>query len=173
MSSELPVNSQPSAAGQPTWTVGETAEVYQRGAAGRAERVTQATEQLLDLAGVGPGSRVLDVAAGPGGQTFQAARRAGPSGSVLATDISAAMLEAVAKGARDVGLTNVETRVMDAERLDLGDESFDVVICRDGLMLFPDPSKALAELCRVTRRGGKVAALVFSEEKRNPYFGIP
>src|SRR4051794_4812340 len=85
-SSELPRNSPERTTGQPTWTVGETAEVYQRGAAGREERVTQATEQLLDLAGVGPGYRVLDVAAGPGGQTFQAARRAGPSGSVLATD---------------------------------------------------------------------------------------
>lgn len=173
MSSELPLNSPERATGQPAWTVGETAAVYQRGAAGREERIAPATEQLLDLAGVGPGYRVLDVAAGPGGQTFQAARRAGPSGSVLATDISAAMLEALADGARESGLTNVETRVMDAERLDLSSESFDVVICRDGLMLFLDPAKALAEMCRVTRRGGRVAALVYSEEQRNPYFSIP
>jgi SAM-dependent methyltransferase len=83
------------------------------------------------------------------------------------------MLEALANGAREIGLTNVETRLMDAERLDLSNESFDVVICRDGLMLFPDPAKALGEMCRVTRRGGRVAALVFSEEQRNPYFSIP
>jgi SAM-dependent methyltransferase len=130
------------------------------------------TEQLLDLAGVGAGNRILDVAAGAGGQTLQAARRAGPGGYVLATDSSAAMLDAAAKAARETGLTNVETRVMDAQQLDLESESFDAVICRNGLMLFPDQPRALAEMCRVTRPDGRVAAYVFASEERNPYFGL-
>src|SRR2546423_647922 len=112
MSSELPTNSHPSAAVEPTWTAGETVDLWQRAAAGRDAVLTPATEQLLDLAGVGPGSRVLDVAAGTGGQTLQAARRAGRSGYVVATDSSAAMLEVATKTAREAGLTNVETRVM-------------------------------------------------------------
>jgi SAM-dependent methyltransferase len=172
MSSELPTNSQPGAAVEPTWTAGETAALWQRGAAERDALLAPATEQLLDLAGVGAGSRVLDVAAGAGGQTLQAARRAGPGGCVLATDSSAAMLEIAAKAAREAGLTNVETRVMDAQHLDLESESFDAVICRNGLMLFPDQPRALAEMCRVTRKGGRVAAYVFSSEERNPYFGL-
>jgi SAM-dependent methyltransferase len=173
MSSELPMNGQPSAAAEPTWTAGEMVEVWQRTAAARDELLTQATERLLDLAGVSPGSRILDIAAGTGGQTLQASRRAGPSGYVLAADSSAAMLEVATKSAREAGLTNVETRVMDAHRLDLETESFDAVICRNGLMLFPNQPQALAEMCRVTRTGGRVAVLVHSEEERNPYFGLP
>jgi SAM-dependent methyltransferase len=79
----------------------------------------------------------------------------------------------VTKTAREAGLATVETRVMDAQRLDLTSESFDAVICRNGLMLFPDQPKALAEMCRVICTGGRVAALVFSEEERNPQFGLP
>jgi ubiquinone/menaquinone biosynthesis C-methylase UbiE len=173
MSSELPTNSQPSDAAEPTWTAVDTVDLWQRAAGRRDEVYTQATEQLLDLARVGRESRVLDIAAGTGGQTLQAARRAGPRGRVLATDISAAMLEVTAEAAREAGFTTVETRVMDAQRLDLGDETFDAVICKNGLMLFPDPPQALAEMCRVARRGGYVAALVFAGEERNPYHGIP
>jgi SAM-dependent methyltransferase len=173
MSSELPPNTPTSAAAEPTWTAVETVARWQRTAAERDALLTEGTEQLLDLAGVGAGSRVLDVAAGAGGQTLQAARRAGPHGSVLAMDSSAAMLDAAAQAAREAGLTNVETRVIDAQHLDLESESFDAVICRNGLMLFPDQPRALAEMCRVTRPGGRVAAYVFSSEERNPYFGLP
>ncbi len=173
MSSGLPSNTPTSAAAEPTWTAGETVGLWQRGAAEREALNAQTTEWLLDLAGVGPGSRVLDVAAGAGAQTLPAARRAGPSGSVLATDISAAMLEVVAETARKAGLTNVETCVMDAQQLDAAAESFDAVICKSALMLFPDQPKALAEMCRVTRPGGRVAAVVFAGEEQNPYFGIP
>src|SRR4051812_18350784 len=100
MSSEMPSNSQSNAAVEPAWTAGETAAWWQRGAAERVALLTEGTEQLLDLAKVGAGSRVLDVAAGAGGQTLQAARRAGPRGAVLATDSSAAMLDAAAQAAR-------------------------------------------------------------------------
>jgi Methylase involved in ubiquinone/menaquinone biosynthesis len=125
---------------------------------------------MLDLADIRIGSRVLDVGAGAGDQTLAAARRVGPTGFVLATDISASMLEMTALSARQEGLSNVETRVIDAERLDLESDSFDVVISRFALMLIPDIDKALTEIWRVLRRTGKVAALVFS---KCPYLSIP
>jgi tRNA G46 methylase TrmB len=77
-----------------------------------------ATELMLDLAGVGPGARVLDVAAGAGGQTLAAARRVGPEGHVLATDIASNILAFAERNARAAGLHNVEVRVLDGEQLD-------------------------------------------------------
>ena len=77
-----------------------------------------ATELMLDAAGVRNGSRVLDIAAGAGGQTIAAARRAGQDGSVVATDISPTILTYAAKLAADAGLTNVETREVDGESPD-------------------------------------------------------
>jgi len=90
----------------------------------------EATELMLDLAGVRPGSRVLDIAAGAGGQTLAAARRAGPEGAVLATDISPAILEFAAAEARRAGLGNVTTSEQDAERLNVHPRSFDAAISR-------------------------------------------
>ena len=154
------------------WASREVAEHRSRGQAGRDEIYGPATELMLDLADVGTGSRVLDVAAGTGDQTLFAARRVGANGCVLATDISADMLTAAAEAARKAGLTNVETRVMDAESLDLDADSFDAVICRLGLMLFSNPEKVLRAMRRVVRPGGKVAALVFSTAEKNPRQGI-
>ena len=154
------------------WASREVAERRSRGQAGRDEIYGPATELMLDLADVGTGSRVLDVAAGTGDQTLFAARRVGANGCVLATDISADMLTAAAEAARKAGLTNVETRVMDAESLDLDADSFDAVICRLGLMLFSNPEKVLRAMRRVVRPGGKVAALVFSTAEKNPRQGI-
>jgi ubiquinone/menaquinone biosynthesis C-methylase UbiE len=154
------------------WASREVAEHRSRGQAGRDEIYGPATELMLDLADVRTGSRVLDVAAGTGDQTLFAARRVGANGCVLATDISADMLTAAAEAARKAGLTNVETRVMDAESLDLDADSFDAVICRLGLMLFSNPEKVLRAMRRVVRPGGKVAALVFSTAEKNPHQGI-
>ena len=128
---------------------------------------------MLEVAGVQPGSRVLDVAAGTGEQTLMAARRVGPTGNVLATDGSASMLKVAAEAARNEGLTNVETRVMNAENLALDADSFDAVICRNALMLFSNPAKALTEMRRVVKPGSKVAVMVFSAVERNPHHGIP
>jgi len=131
-----------------------------------------ATEMMLDLAGVQAGSRVLDVAAGTGESTLMAARRVGPKGHVLAADVSASMLNVAAEAARQVGLANVETRIMNAENIELDSDSFDAVICRMALMLFPNPAKALTEMRRVVRAGGKVAVIVHSALDKNPYSGI-
>src|SRR5262245_34804763 len=77
---------------------------WRRTAAARSQVLGPLTERMLDLAGVGPGSRVLDVGAGTGEQTLSAARRAGPTGSVLATDIAASMLAIARTAAREAGL---------------------------------------------------------------------
>jgi ubiquinone/menaquinone biosynthesis C-methylase UbiE len=155
------------------WESSELAERRGRGRARRAELQGPATEMMLDLADVRTGSRVLDVAAGTGDQTVMAAERVGPAGYVLATDISASMLKLAADAAREAGLTNVETRVTDAENIDLDADSFDAVICQLGLMVFSNPAKVLRAMRRVVRQGGKVAALVFSTAEKNPYQGIP
>jgi SAM-dependent methyltransferase len=133
-----------------------------------------ATERMLDAAGVTTGSRVLDVAAGAGGQTLAAARRAGPTGSVVATDISPTILTYAAKSATEAGLTNIQTVEADGESLDvLPAASFDAVICRVGLIYFPDQQRALAGMRRALRDGGRIAAIVYSTPERNQFFSIP
>jgi SAM-dependent methyltransferase len=82
------------------------------------------------------------------------------------------MLNVAAEAARKEGLVNIETRVADAENLALDADSFDAVICRIALMLFPNPAKALTEMRRVVKPGGKVAVIVFSALEKNPYHGI-
>jgi SAM-dependent methyltransferase len=132
-----------------------------------------ATLHMLDLARVVSGCRVLDVAAGAGDQTLQAALRVGPGGSVLATDISPAILAFAATEARRAGLSNVTTQAMDGEQLELPDQSFDVVISRVGLIYFPDQQRALEEMRRVLVPGGRVAAIVYGTADRNAFFSTP
>src|SRR5215472_15530608 len=116
------------AQGSGTWGSREAAAEWRRGAAARLEALGPATEMMLDLAGVKTGSRVLDVGAGAGDSALLAARRAGPTGHVLATDISASMLEIAAESAGHEGVTNLSTRVADAQRLDLASDAFDAAI---------------------------------------------
>src|SRR5688572_12128572 len=139
-----------------------------------AKWLGQATETMLDMAGVKSGSRVLDVAAGAGEQTIVTAHRVGPSGHVLATDISANILELAASEARAGGLTNVETRVMDGENLgELEADSFDAVISRVGLIYFPDQQKALTGMRQALKPGGRIGAIVYSTAENNRFFSIP
>jgi SAM-dependent methyltransferase len=87
-------------------------------------------------------------------------------------DISASRLNVAAEAARTEGLTNVAIRVMHAENLGLDADSFDAVICRLALMLFPNPVKALTEMRRVVKPGDKVAVMVYAALEKNPYHGI-
>ena len=95
------------------------------------------------------------------------------SGAVLATDISAAILDFAEREARNAGVANVATRTMDGESLDVDNESFDGVISRVGLIYFPDQQQALAEMRRALRPGGRVSAIVYSTAERNGFFSIP
>ena len=138
------------------------------------------TMAMLDAAGVGTGSRVLDIAAGAGDQTLAAARRVGPSGYVLATDISPSILTLAAAKLRRAGFDAVQTHVADAQALNLSQgrhplrvvSGFDSVICRLGLMLCPRPLAALTEALHVLRPGGRLGALVFSTPQANPCVAI-
>jgi len=161
------------AQGGGTWGPREAAAEWRRGAAARVQAFGPATEMMLDLVKVAEGSRVLDVGAGAGDSTLLAAQRVGSSGRVLATDISASMLAIAAESARQAGLHNVDTRVMDAQRLDLEPDAFDAAVSRNCLMLIPDYQRALTEIRRVLKPGGRFAAIVFSTPERCPYLSIP
>lgn len=132
-----------------------------------------ATEAMLDMAGVAPAAQVLDVAAGAGGQTLAAARRVGPEGHVLATDISSNILAFAERSAHDAGLRNVSTRVVDGEQLDVQPGAFDAVISRVGFIYFPDQHAAFVGMRRALRPGGRLAGIVYSTPEANPFFSIP
>ena len=132
------------------------------------------TERMLDVAGIRAGVSVLDVAAGAGGQSIAAARRAGPDGRVLATDISPTILTYAAKQAAEAGLTNLETAEADGEDLGaLADGSFDAAISRLGLIYLPDQVGALRGIRAALRPGGRVSAVVYSTPDRNGFFSVP
>jgi SAM-dependent methyltransferase len=156
-----------------------TREQWDKAAQGWNEQTPQirawladATASMLDLADVRSGSRVLDVAAGAGDQTLDIARRVGPSGSVLATDMSPGILAFAQENARRAGLTNVDSKVADSENLGLDAGGFDAAVCRLGLMLCPDPLRALREIHHAVRPDGRFCTIVFSEPRANPCIGI-
>jgi SAM-dependent methyltransferase len=155
------------------WTSGDTASGWKRGAAARGRALDPLTELMLDLAGVTIGSQVLDLGAGTGDQTLLAARRIGPGGMLLATDISASMLALTQEAARAADLPNVQTRVMDAQRLELEPGSFEAAMARFSLQFVPDVQRAVAEVRRVLKPGGRFVAAVFSTVERNPFRAAP
>jgi SAM-dependent methyltransferase len=120
-----------------------------------------------------PGSTVLELAAGPGDTGFAAAAQLGGDGRLISTDFSPQMVEVARRRAGELGLENVEFRVMDAERMDLDDDSVDGVLCRWGYMLMADPAAALRETRRVLRDGGRLAFSVWAAPERNPWGFIP
>jgi ubiquinone/menaquinone biosynthesis C-methylase UbiE len=127
-----------------------------------------ATDAMLGMAGLAPGMRVLDVAAGAGDSSLDAARRVGPQGSVLATDLSPAILALAEANACRAGVANLRILVADGERLPVEPATFDAAICRLGLMLFPAPLQGLREMHRALEPGGRACTVVFSRPERNP-----
>jgi ubiquinone/menaquinone biosynthesis C-methylase UbiE len=130
-----------------------------------AAQLAPAQRLLLEQAALRPGERVLDVACGTGLVTFDAAAAVGPSGQVVATDISEAMVAHVAEEARARGLPQVAARRLDAEALDVADGAFDAALCALGLMYVPDPDAALREMARAVGPGGRVIAAVWGARK--------
>lgn len=128
---------------------------------------------LVEKAGPQPGQTILDIAAGPGDLGFAAAELVGGEGRVISTDFSPEMVDLARRlnGAR--GLTNVDHRVLDAERMELDDDGVDVALCRFGYMLMADPAAALRETRRVLRAGGPLAFAVWSTPDRNPWAAVP
>jgi ubiquinone/menaquinone biosynthesis C-methylase UbiE len=123
-----------------------------------APQEVDVANEALRLVGLEPGKQFLDVAAGPGGLSLPAARL---GAEVLATDWSPAMIERLEARADHEGLRNVEGRVMDCHALDLPHDSFDVTGSQFGVMLVPDQARALREMVRVTKGGGRVLLIAY------------
>jgi ubiquinone/menaquinone biosynthesis C-methylase UbiE len=126
------------------------------------DQVAPATQLMLDLARLRPGHHVLDVAAGNGYQSIAAARRVGRTGHVLAIDLAPEQLKYAAAAAREAGIKQIETRVMDAEDLALPDASFDAVLCHFGVMFLPGLDRGLREMRRVLKPGAWASLVVFA-----------
>ncbi len=138
-----------------------------------AAGLVDVTDAMLDMAAVGPGMRVLDLACGAGSQSLRAAARVGAHGRVLASDISATMLAHVRQAADRDGLGNIETLECAAEDLPAPPDPFDAAICRFGLMLFAAPDAALKAVRRALKPGARFAALVFTTPAGNPFMAEP
>ena len=125
-----------------------------------------AQSALLDLIDLKPGHRVLDVACGTGLVTFRVAASVAPAGQVVGIDLSEQMITRARAAAVARRFANVQFERMDAEQLALEDGSFDAALCALGLMYLPDPEKAVCELCRVLRQGGRAAAAVWGQRRK-------
>ncbi len=134
-----------------------------------ARSTSKVSEWLVDAIDPVAGETVLDLAAGTGETGFEAASRIGSDGRLISSDFSPEMVRAAERAAGELGLANAEFRVLDAEALDLEDGSVDGVLCRFGLMLFPNPDQALGEIRRVLRDGGRFACSTWGPPDRNPW----
>ena len=124
------------------------------------------SDRFMELAGIGEGQAVLDVATGIGEPAVTAAKAVGPGGQVMATDHSDAMLQIARERAAEAGLSNVEFLHVDGEGLDFEEATFDAVTCRWGLMFMPDIGAACANIRRALKPGGKFVTAVWGPPER-------
>lgn len=127
------------------------------------------TEALIDVARIVQGHSVLDVAGGSGEPALTIAETVGPTGSVTATDAVTEMVNAAKAEAQRRGITNATFRQCVADSLPFESKSFDAVVCRLGVMFFPDPVAALREMLRVTKNGSAIALAVWDKSELNPF----
>jgi ubiquinone/menaquinone biosynthesis C-methylase UbiE len=130
-------------------------------------------EWMVDALDPQPGQTILELAAGAGQTGFAAAAVLGDEGRLISTDFAPKMVDAARAGSEQLGLRNVEHRQLDAENMDLEDDSVDGVLCRWGYMLMGDPQKALHETRRVLREGGALAMSVLAGPADNPWATVP
>jgi SAM-dependent methyltransferase len=126
------------------------------------------TDQMFDAIGAREGDTILELTAGSGGAGLQLAARR-PDVNMLVTDFAPAMVGAIKSAVSRLGLKNVETRLIDAQAIELPDASVDGVISRHGLMLVPDYRKAFREIRRVLKPGRVLSYIVWSPLVENPW----
>jgi len=140
------------------------------------QRIFDATrtisDRLVELVDPRPGKTILELTAGTGETGYLVVGQLGSDGRLISTDFSEAMVRAAERGAAERGLDHVECRVMDAQAIDLPARSVDGVLSRFGLMLVPDPLRALEESRRVLRPGGRLAYAVWGPIDRNPWITL-
>jgi ubiquinone/menaquinone biosynthesis C-methylase UbiE len=124
---------------------------------------------MIEHAGLQPGQRVLELAAGPGETGLLAAELIRPGGVLISSDWAEHMLDVARGRARELGIENVEFRRLELEWIDLPTASVDVVMCRWGVMLTVDPEAALREARRVLVPGGRIVLAVWDQEELNPW----
>ena len=129
------------------------------------------TEWLLSATAPTAGDRVLELACGPGAVTLAVAGMVDP-GEVIASDVAVEMVDTAVARAHARGFSNVHGRRLEIEDIAEPDGTFDLVYCRDGLQFALDPARAVAEIARVTKPGGRAAVAVWAERDRNPWLGL-
>ncbi|HVT11863.1 MAG TPA: class I SAM-dependent methyltransferase [Fimbriimonadaceae bacterium] len=153
------------------WAGDETAAAWKRHYAPMKEQLAAITSALVDAADARPGMRILDLASGTGEPSLSIGRCVAPGGTVVATDLSGAMLAFLEENARAEGVDNVSTQVLDAQDIPFADASFDRVTSRFGIMFFGDTPRALGEIRRVLKPGGKAVFMVWGMPAPKSYFG--
>jgi SAM-dependent methyltransferase len=131
-----------------------------------------AADWIIEAVSPRPGDRVLELAGGPGTLSILIAERVSPDGTVLHTDFSEEMVKVARQRFESEGVGGIESRVMDAEAIDLPDTSMDVVVCRMGYMLMGNPAAALRESGRVLGPGGRLALAVWTDAPSNPWVSL-
>jgi ubiquinone/menaquinone biosynthesis C-methylase UbiE len=155
-------------------------EMWRRGAGGwerrqgsLREKTAPVSQWLVDAIDPQRGEQILDVAAGPGETGFIAARRVAPEGRLLCTDQAPEMIEVARRRASELGLTNVDFAVEDAQELALEPGTFDAAVCRWGYMLMGNPTEAMRRTHRALRGGGRLALATWDRPDRNLWMAAP
>jgi ubiquinone/menaquinone biosynthesis C-methylase UbiE len=152
------------------WT--DAAPLWQKWNHKFAIQTRAVTELVVRGAEVAPGMTVLDLASGTGEPALSLAKAVAPRGRVVATDLVPEMLDFAKENAAAQRISNIEFRLADAEQLPFNDHEFDRVTCRFGIMFFPDIRKAMSEIRRVLKPGGRVCFVVFASFEENPMFQV-
>ncbi|MDT8384278.1 MAG: class I SAM-dependent methyltransferase [Gammaproteobacteria bacterium] len=151
-----------------TWR--SVSEGWRKNDAQLRENASGITQRMLDLANIGSGHRVLDIASGTGEPAIPAAHRVGPTGRVIGVDLVDEMLVIAREKAQAQALHNVEFQTVDGRRLDFDAASFDAVTCRWGLMFMPEPQTVLQQIHPLLKDDGQLVVSCWAEPERNPFF---
>ena len=135
-------------------------------------RAAPITRAILERVEIRRGDHVIELASGPGGMALAIADAVGPSGRVTISDVAPAMTEIVANRAAKTELRNVVVKNLDLEHIEEPDNAFTVALCREGLMFALDPRRALDEMTRVLKPGGRLAVSVWGPSQRNPWLAL-